>query len=251
MPRLIWIVWAVSFLVGAGLTRIVRRRLRRQKSDQPDKRQESLGRKFLSYLAIVGGILALGELPQWAFALALLILGSVLVGELWEVTVPAPDRIRYSLRKIGVLWIVCGTSSCVATGLADPTGRSWGLLWLIVATNDGYAQLIGQGWGRRRLAPRLSPAKTWEGLVGGAGIAGLVGLAQLSLHPGLSAWQMFMTAVLTGLAASGGDLLESAGKRTLGVKDSSALLGLHGGLLDRFDSLLFAAPVFVILRRIL
>lgn len=126
------------------------------------------------------------------------------------------------------------------TGLYLPN-RVFGLLWL-VWTNDTLAYLIGSRIGRHKLFPRISPNKTWEGTVGGALCT--VGMAAL-----LSVWfndytrpEWLALAVVVGVFGTLGDLVESMLKRSVGVKDSGALLPGHGGLLDRFDAFLFVLP---------
>ena len=129
-------------------------------------------------------------------------------------------------------------------------------LFVCVWAGDIFALYIGKNFGRRKLAPRLSPNKTWEGSI--ASVLGSVfcgmGLYFLGAHLAASrdftalqistpAWQMTMLAVLLNVAAQLGDLLESAIKRGAGVKDSGTLLPGHGGILDRIDALLLAAPV--------
>ncbi len=125
----------------------------------------------------------------------------------------------------------------------------------VVWAGDIAALYVGRAWGRHKLAPTLSPNKTWEGTVGS--IAGslavtgaLLGLAAW-LETWNSAWLSFpdetwywlVLAALVNIAAQVGDLAESALKRSVGVKDSGSLLPGHGGVLDRIDALLLAAPV--------
>lgn len=115
---------------------------------------------------------------------------------------------------------------------------------LTVFAADTLAYLTGRLVGRHKLAPRLSPRKTWEGFVGGA-VAGVF-VAFISLydtrHHYLSSWQAVVLGLVVVIAALIGDLFESALKRDLDVKDTGSLLGGHGGVLDRLDALLFAAP---------
>jgi phosphatidate cytidylyltransferase len=125
-----------------------------------------------------------------------------------------------------------------------------------VWVGDTVALYVGRTWGRHKLAPRLSPGKTWEGAAGsmiGSLLAtvGLIELAHaLAGHDGLSVlvfpgpiWNWLLLAVLVNVAAQTGDLAESGLKRSAGVKDSGTLLPGHGGILDRIDALLLAAPV--------
>ncbi|MYE52872.1 MAG: phosphatidate cytidylyltransferase, partial [Gammaproteobacteria bacterium] len=128
-----------------------------------------------------------------------------------------------------------------------PNGAHW-LVWLFVLVSavDIGAYFAGTTWGRRKLAPALSPAKTWEGVAGGAVLGILVcggALAALGL---LSVAAGAIIALLIAVSVFG-DLLESLLKRQSGVKDSGTLLPGHGGLLDRIDSELAALPVFALL----
>jgi phosphatidate cytidylyltransferase len=118
------------------------------------------------------------------------------------------------------------------------------LLFVCVILSDTAAYYVGGRFGRRRLAPSLSPKKSWEGACGGllASIAGGL-LAHLSFYSGLPLAHSLSLGLLLGIAAAVGDLCESMVKRATGVKDSSGLLPGHGGLLDRTDSVLLGGPL--------
>ncbi|MDX2164574.1 MAG: phosphatidate cytidylyltransferase [Gammaproteobacteria bacterium] len=118
-------------------------------------------------------------------------------------------------------------------------------LLLIVWLADIAAYFIGCGFGKHKLAPSISPNKSVEGAVGAFLVVGLV--VGLTLH---SAWWILLAMITVG-AAIIGDLFESAMKRFAGVKDSGNLLPGHGGLLDRIDSLILAAPVFTLVMLVL
>lgn len=122
------------------------------------------------------------------------------------------------------------------------------LAWLLVVvwSADTGAYLIGRRYGRRRLAPGLSPKKSTEGLIGGVAVAAVASaiVAAPLLNTSLL-WGLFWGG-LTAVAAEGGDLLESMIKRAAGVESSAMLIPGHGGVLDRIDSLLLAAPVALI-----
>ena len=130
-------------------------------------------------------------------------------------------------------------------------------LFVCVWSGDIAALYIGKNFGNRKLSPRLSPNKTWEGAI--ASVVGSVvfgmGLLYLGdylsrngsgftkLHSSEPWWQSVLLAIILNIAAQFGDLLESALKRGAGVKDSGTMLPGHGGILDRIDALLLAAPV--------
>jgi phosphatidate cytidylyltransferase len=121
------------------------------------------------------------------------------------------------------------------------------LFFLLVLTwvADSGAYAAGRLWGARRLAPRISPGKTWEGVAGGLAASAIVGIGGgLFFHITLAFF--VPVCVLTGIASIIGDLAESLFKRRVGAKDSGALFPGHGGVLDRFDSVSAAAPVFYI-----
>jgi len=114
----------------------------------------------------------------------------------------------------------------------------------VIWASDISAYLAGRSIGGPKLAPRISPNKTWSGSVGGLLGAISVGVvAAILIGSEVSAWQVALVAALLGLATQSGDMFESWIKRRFGVKDSSGLLPGHGGLLDRLDGVLAASPV--------
>jgi phosphatidate cytidylyltransferase len=120
------------------------------------------------------------------------------------------------------------------------------LLLAIVWLGDTAAYYVGSRFGRRKLAPVVSPKKTWEGAAACL-VTALVATALWSAwRLGRMDWGLLAVAAVTSVAAQVGDLVESMIKRGAGVKDSGHVLPGHGGVLDRLDALLFAAPVLLI-----
>jgi len=148
-----------------------------------------------------------------------------------------------ALAAAGLLWL-----------RADPLVGRANLLFvvLIVWGGDIGAYLVGRLVGGPRLAPRVSPGKTWSGAFGGVLAAVAVGLVAAQLlsesHP---AWRVAVLAAVLGIVAQAGDLLESFVKRRLEIKDSSHLIPGHGGLFDRLDAILAVAPVAALLALVL
>ena len=114
----------------------------------------------------------------------------------------------------------------------------FGCIWL----TDTFAYGGGRMWGTRKLVPSISPAKTVTGFVCGL-VGGLVPLVLISCLPSWSIAELAGLLLLVGAGSQAGDLVESAIKRDLGVKDAPALIPGHGGMLDRFDSYFFAFPL--------
>jgi len=124
-----------------------------------------------------------------------------------------------------------------------------GYKWVILAlfctfASDTSAYFAGRWLGRHKMAPSISPAKTWEGACGGLAGAMIIGtLVAWMLKLPLSLWQAITLAAVVSILAQMGDLVESLFKRNMGAKDSGRVLPGHGGMLDRIDSLVFAGLV--------
>lgn len=204
----------------------------------------------------VGGILAL-ILAAWPLLDSAVFVNSLLVlsvlgwcGALFWLQRYAvrPEQQNHPL-QMGIAGVVVLVAPWVAfMGLRNEFGPGYVLfLFLLVWAADVGAYFAGRRWGRRKLAPAISPGKTWEG-VAGAGAATLI-LALLGavlLDEG-ARWPAFVAVCLITAGFSiVGDLFESMIKRQCGVKDSGSLLPGHGGILDRVDSLTAAAPVFLL-----
>ncbi len=114
---------------------------------------------------------------------------------------------------------------------------------LATFVGDTAAQLVGSAFGKRKLAPRISPNKTVEGLAAGVVVGTLACVVAGLFHDWLSTADAIVLGLACALAAPAGDLLESAIKRRAGVKDSGRLFGAHGGVLDRADAAMMAAFV--------
>jgi phosphatidate cytidylyltransferase len=244
-------VLMVSLLAGDELTRLL------PMAGLPVSR--------VATLAAIGGVAAgglgllNGVLPnaQWP-----ILIGAVLA--LGLVGILAPDPRAGFLGWVGSLFAIAYAGVLpaflvVAGGLPEPIGAAstpleqlgvrpgagWqlGLLALVWGFDSG-AYFIGRRFGRHRLAPVLSPGKTTEGVVGGVVVSAVGGLLACWLI-GLEAWHAPLLGLVVGLSGQVGDLAESLVKRAAGVKESGSLFPGHGGMLDRVDSFLFAAPALV------
>lgn len=123
-------------------------------------------------------------------------------------------------------------------------GVSWAFFtFALVWATDTFAYLVGRMMGKHLLAPQISPKKTIEGSVGGLFFCVLTGLIAWRIIGEASPWAYLALSIVVGCSAQIGDLFESALKRSVNIKDSGNLIPGHGGILDRFDSLLFVIPI--------
>lgn len=257
------LVAAVSVLLGSGLTWLVcavtsmallREGMRLLPLTPGQRRAHGLAAGVLSVLCHV--LLAAG-LPLWAWGLAWVYVGVLMAPAHMMLAGPAQF-----LGRVGGLTLVI--QACVilflfvpALVLQAPEGRPFGgqgqgvFFFVLMIFSDAMQYVGGKKWGRRFLAPAVSPSKTWEGLVFAGMVCAALGAV---LGPWLLGWPLAASAVL-GLAmvlvGLVGDLLVSSWKRDVGVKDTGTLLPGQGGLLDRCDSLLFVAPWFWLTMQVL
>ena len=131
--------------------------------------------------------------------------------------------------------------------------QPWLLLALFITlwVNDTGAYVTGMTFGKHKMFERVSPKKTWEGFFGGAVFALISGYILSLIIPDISLWQWLVFSELVVIFGTLGDLCESLLKRTENVKDAGKLIPGHGGILDRFDSMLLAAPVVLIFLKII
>ncbi|TDO96390.1 phosphatidate cytidylyltransferase [Marinomonas balearica] len=174
-----------------------------------------------------------------------------LVGFLWVVNFPRPMGWQSSsIRLIFGVYILISTWAALAVLKSSPDFVVWILLLMgLIWGADSGAYFSGKAFGKRKLAPNVSPGKSWEGVIGGV-VFTQIGMLLFSIVSGFSVKQaltMALIALLTVFVSVLGDLSESMFKRHESMKDSSNLIPGHGGVMDRVDSLTSAAPIFVLL----
>jgi phosphatidate cytidylyltransferase len=144
---------------------------------------------------------------------------------------------------LGVAWIGGGGAAAVAILALPGEGLKLLILFMLAAAADDIsAYFVGSAVGRHRLAPSISPSKTWEGCAGGVLGALVVSAILIPAWTRLDLADALAVGVIVAVLAPLGDLVESLVKRELGVKDSGKLLPGHGGMLDRLDAIIFCAP---------
>jgi phosphatidate cytidylyltransferase len=224
-----------------------------------------MGRKLGHRPSLAAGVLAgwtlllhfllegLGPGDPWPLWLALVVAGAVIhFGALLFERDLGSALASQALTWLAALYLGLGLGFQLRlflfteTTLANTGGRLILALYLIVWLGDTGAYFVGSFLGRHKLAPRVSPKKTWEGALGNyAGNLGAAFLLRATACPQWSAVDAAAIALLLGTVGQLGDLVESTWKRSAGVKDSNmgrVSIPGHGGLLDRVDSLVFAAP---------
>ncbi|RMF08328.1 MAG: phosphatidate cytidylyltransferase [Alphaproteobacteria bacterium] len=203
-----------------------------------------MGLPVISQTAVVAICLALATAGYWTLAFALLGFG-VLLSLLPAL---AGSRRQAYLSALGML-LFAGPALSLLYVRSDP---QYGLaaclfVFAIVWGADTSAYLFGRLIGGPKLAPAISPGKTWAGFLAGLAVPALIGYAFARTLASDAPMQLSLVALALALVAQLGDLLESATKRKFGVKDSSALIPGHGGLLDRVDGLLSASAAAALL----
>lgn len=197
----------------------------------------------LQYYLIGIGWLALFSIAIPVYAFLLLPIAAVARGDTGE----------FLLRTAKIQWALMLTVYCISHAPAllildipGYEGQNFLLLFFLVAIvqlSDVLQYVFGKLFGRHKVAPRVSPAKTWEGLVGGGLSATAAGAALWWITP-FTPWEAAAMAFAIVVAGFWGGLVLSAVKRSLGAKDWGTMIEGHGGALDRMDSVSFAAPLF-------
>jgi phosphatidate cytidylyltransferase len=190
-----------------------------------------------------GDLLAQAQSPQLSLELVLFgfLLGVAAIA-LWSRRPLAELLPSFSVSSAGLVAVALPLSAVVRLDGVDMIGRQLLLFTLVVVwVGDTAAYLVGRGFGRLKMSPQLSPQKTWEGAAANLLGALLVGVL-FDYWLNIRLTHLLVMAAIGSIAGQAGDLLESAYKRSAGVKDSGTILPGHGGMLDRIDALLLAAP---------
>src|SRR3954453_18090464 len=198
--------------------------------------------RLAGFLGIIGLVVAAGLGDEGSVLLALVAFLPVLY--LLTVASPLRERITLSLAAttLGVYWICLALAHAILLRGLDHGGALVFMVLLGTFLGDTGAYLGGRAFGTRRLAPRVSPNKTWEGL--GIGMLVCIGSVWYAsrTYPGhwIDGTDGLLLGVAVAIAAPLGDLFESLIKRDVGTKDTGGLFGVHGGALDRLDAALFS-----------
>jgi phosphatidate cytidylyltransferase len=196
--------------------------------------------------ALARGLVAteVGLHPNWLLLLAAAIaivppVAVMLVRTPVEEAIPATAILAW-----GTLYFAAPVASLAILQQLDPW--VFFLLLAIVWLGDAAAYYVGSAWGKHRLAPVVSPKKSWEGAIAGLAISIAATAVWSFWRHGAVDLALLAVACATAIASQLGDLVESLVKRAANVKDSGAILPGHGGIFDRFDAMFLAAPVLLL-----
>jgi phosphatidate cytidylyltransferase len=204
------------------------------------------GWRLIAALGIVTALLAVvttgfgrTEVPVWA----IIVLGGFATG----VVALVLSRRKALWFMLGIVYVAVPAAALVAIR-ADPLYGTASLVWIValVVAADIGGYVAGRSIGGPKLAPRISPNKTWAGLGGAVAGAAVVGLLTAFMLNHTNVWMLTLMSAVLGLLEQAGDLVESAFKRHFGVKDTSQIIPGHGGVLDRVDGLLAVAVAVVV-----
>jgi phosphatidate cytidylyltransferase len=199
------------------------------------------GKPYVSWAAAgLAGAAVISLQLGWVASTAVIIAVGVVI--LWGLS-KLEDIDDSILTAISLPYVACGGASMIWIRNNNENGFEVVILLLsIVFAMDIGAYAVGRTIGGPKMAPRISPGKTWSGLIGGAICAGCVGVIASVLFDMGSVFLLAAIGSILGLLAQCGDLVESALKRRYGAKDSGTIIPGHGGLLDRFDGFLTVFP---------
>ncbi len=238
-----WLFNVVFGLVGLlGLNEFYG--LFKKSSTSPNKTLGNLF-GFLIYLSAIA-FLYVPEASKYLFGFIFFLFTTVMLAELYRKKKKPFENIGITF--LGIFYILLPVILLNFLIKFDPETYQitefWPVLsiFILVWCNDTFAYLVGRKFGSRKLFERISPKKSWEGFIGGL-IFTLAGGTIIAYFTEQSLFQYLVYAFIISIVGTLGDLVESMLKRSLDVKDSGTILPGHGGILDRFDAVLFIIPI--------
>ncbi|MGI6548877.1 MAG: phosphatidate cytidylyltransferase [Syntrophomonadales bacterium] len=218
---------------------------------------------FIGLYEFYRGIKAGGHSPVWLAGCLVLVWALTLNSSAWNHILGVASLLlsviilvilypRYHIIDLAISWfgaLYVGILMGYIWKLGTLHNHFWIILFALLLTwaSDTGAYFAGKAWGKRKLAPKLSPNKTWEGFIGGFLATILVSAAGCWIIPGYSLYQYIGIGIAVGLIAPIGDLFASGVKRGFNIKDFGRLIPGHGGVLDRLDSFMCVAPLIYLL----
>ncbi len=213
-----------------------------EKADRLDPSSNTKQRIISSLFLLPVAIFAI-FFSQNLFLLLVLAMAILMTVEWLDMTKNIEDEKRW--RVIGFFYILIPLFSVYQLRIISVDVLFW--MFSIIWVTDIFAYFSGRILGGKKLAPSISPNKTWSGLAGGVAASAVIGFISAFIFPNGSVLFFVIVSVLLSLIEQASDLTESKFKRIFGVKDSGNIIPGHGGVLDRLDGVMFTAPVVLIL----
>ncbi len=193
-------------------------------------------------------------IPSTSYFFAILLILILFISQLYYKNEDHFKSVAFTL--FGIIYIVLPFSALTFIGFSGINNNQYTAdfilaMFIMIWVNDSGAYLIGSLIGKRKLFERISPKKTWEGTIGGFLVTLIAAYIISLLFTELNLYEWLIFAVIVVIFGTYGDLVESLLKRKVGVKDSGNIMPGHGGLLDRFDSTFFVAPMIFLYLKVL
>ncbi|MES2214729.1 MAG: phosphatidate cytidylyltransferase [Pseudomonadota bacterium] len=198
-------------------------------------------KRFISGVVLVALFLASLALGNIAIDILLLVVAILMLQEWYNMT---QSDVRFLL--LGLPIVAIPIASLILISMI-PDGKMALLLFTsIIISVDTFAMIGGKLLGGPKLAPKISPRKTWSGLISGAAAGGIASAVVAFLYTmQFEYWQFLLFGIMMGLIEQSSDLFVSFFKRKFNIKDSGSIIPGHGGVLDRFDGIILTAPIFL------
>jgi len=213
---------------------------------------ENLQIRSMSAAIMIAVVVAVLLIGGYAFIGLLAVLAAISLYEWAQLSFKCAPPRQYIYLAVGVPYVMGSLVCCFV--VFEGLGFFWALTFLLMIWgSDSGAYFTGKAIGGAKMAERISPNKTWAGMLGAIVAPAIVGMIAMFLFRGINDFSfmaiamMALSGVFVGIAGQAGDLVISAFKRQASVKDTGHLIPGHGGLLDRIDSMLLAAPVYLLL----
>jgi phosphatidate cytidylyltransferase len=207
-----------------------------------NKENSNFKKRVISSIILIPIALISIFVSQSLFFILILSSAIIAIFEWQEITANSCNPKKW--RLIAFIYFLIPIYSIIELRIIDKNIIIW--MFFVVWATDIFAYIVGKNFGGPKLIPKISPNKTWSGLVGAVVASGIIGAITSIIFEGSILFFVFFSAILS-IISQIGDIFESKVKRIFNVKDSGTIIPGHGGVLDRIDGIMFVAPVILII----